>query len=147
MYFFLHWLMMFLNWTRSGVSCGSKDHPRWLWVALCRRTRQSVAFVVGERRKATCQQLWMAIAGGYKQCQTYSDFYSTYRHVFPAASHHYVGKETGETAHLERWNKTLRQRMGRSARQTLSFSKSDAFHETFTKWFIIEYKRDLSLTT
>jgi insertion element IS1 protein InsB len=124
-----------------------KDHPRWLWTALCRRTRQIVAFVIGDRSKVTCHQLWMAIPDGYKQCQTFSDFYTTYRHVFPEASHHCVGKETGETAHIERWNNTLRQRMSRYVRQTLSFSKSDAFHEVFTKWFIVEYNRGLSLTT
>jgi insertion element IS1 protein InsB len=60
---------------------------------------------------------------------------------------HCVGKETGETAHRERWNNTLRQRMSRYVRQTFSFSKSDAFHEAFTKWFIVEYNRGLSLTT
>ena len=123
-----------------------KDHPRWLWAALCRRTRQIIAFVIGDRSKATCHRLWMAIPDGYKQCQTYSDFNTTYQHVFPEASHHCVGKETGETAHRERWNNTLRQRMSRYVRQTFSFSKSDAFHEAFTKWFIVEYNRGLSLT-
>jgi IS1 transposase len=47
-----------------------KDHPRWLWAALCRRTRQSVAFVMGDRRNATCQRFWMAIPDGYQPCQT-----------------------------------------------------------------------------
>ncbi len=28
---------------------GSKKHKRWLWVALCRRTRQVVAYVIGDR--------------------------------------------------------------------------------------------------
>jgi hypothetical protein len=35
-----------------------------------------------------------------------------------------VVKETGETAHVERWNNTLRQRLARFLRMTLSFSKS-----------------------
>ena len=26
-----------------------RSNKRWLWVALCRRTRQVVAFVIGER--------------------------------------------------------------------------------------------------
>lgn len=124
-----------------------KDHLRWLWTALYRRTRQIVAFVIGDRMKATCHQLWMAIPDGYKQCQTFSDFSTTYRHVFPEASHHCVGKETGETAHRERWTTTLRQRMSRSVRHTVSCSTSDAFHEAVTKWFIVEYNRALSLTS
>ena len=41
-----------------------KDQPRWLWTALCRRTRHIVACVIGDRRKATCQRLWMAIQIG-----------------------------------------------------------------------------------
>ena len=32
-----------------------------------------------------------------------------------------VGKETGETAHVERWNNTLRQRLARFVRKTLAF--------------------------
>ena len=100
-----------------------KDQPRWLWAALCRRTRQMVAFVIGERRKTTCQRLWTAVPDGDKQCQTSSDFSLTSRHVFLEASHHGVGKETGETAQRARWNTTLRQRMSRSVRQTFSFSR------------------------
>ena len=54
--------------------------------------------------------------------------------MFPSETHRCVGKETGETAHIERWNNTLRQRIGRYVRQTLSFSKSipDAVAELHT---------------
>jgi insertion element IS1 protein InsB len=34
-----------------------------------------------------------------------------------------VGKETGETAHVERWKNTLRQRLVRFVRMTVSFSR------------------------
>lgn len=34
-----------------------KDAKRWLWVALCRRTRQIVAFVIGDRSEKTCRRL------------------------------------------------------------------------------------------
>jgi transposase-like protein len=30
-----------------------RDNERWLWTALCRRTRQIVAFVIGDRSAAT----------------------------------------------------------------------------------------------
>jgi IS1 family transposase len=43
----------------------------------------------------------------------------------PTSSHQKVGKETGETAHIERLNNTLRQRIGRMVRKTLSFSKKE----------------------
>ncbi len=38
-----------------------KDGPRWLWTAMCRRTRQIVAFAIGDRSKTTCLRLWKAI--------------------------------------------------------------------------------------
>jgi len=34
-----------------------KDQARWLWTTMCRRTRQIVAFAIGDRSKATCLQL------------------------------------------------------------------------------------------
>jgi hypothetical protein len=48
----------------------------------------------------------------------------------PASTQHTaVGKETGETAHVERWNNTLRQRLACFVRMTLSFSKSVLMHK------------------
>jgi insertion element IS1 protein InsB len=114
-----------------------KVPKRWLWTAMCRRTRPSVAFVMGDRRKATCLRLWTAIADEYKHCHTFSDFWIASRQVFPAETPRGVGKESGETAHMQRWKKTLRQRVGRYVRQTLSFSKSDLHHSLFTRSFII----------
>ncbi len=38
-----------------------QSNKRWLWVALCRRTRQVVAFVIGDRSAKTCAQLWSRI--------------------------------------------------------------------------------------
>jgi len=83
--------------------------------------RQIVGFAIGERSKATCLHLWESIPDDYKHCHTFSDFCHAYQHVFPAETHHGVGNETRETAHMERWNNTLRQRVGRYVRETLSF--------------------------
>ncbi len=44
--------------------------------------------------------------------------------VFPSTRHRAVGKETGKTSYIERFNNTLRQRVSRLVRKTLSFSKS-----------------------
>ncbi|CAG0947106.1 hypothetical protein ANRL1_03677 [Anaerolineae bacterium] len=43
-----------------------------------------------------------------------------------------VGKGTGEINHMERWNNTLRQSYARYVRKTLSFAKSDFYHELVT---------------
>ena len=123
-----------------------KDAKRWLWLALCRRTRQVVAFVIGDRSDATCRRLWNKIPESYRACHSYSDFWAAYQKVFSRETHQSVGKESGQTAHVERWNNTLRQRLARFVRKTLSFSKSDVYHSIVAKWFIAEYNLDLSLT-
>ena len=118
-----------------------KSQKRWIWLALCRRTRQIVAYVIGDRSEATCRELWERIPSEYKASRTYSDFWDAYRNVFPAKTHQSVGKESGQTNHIERWNNTLRQRLGRFVRKTLSFSKSDRFHEATLKLFIHRYNQ------
>jgi IS1 family transposase len=50
-----------------------------------------------------------------------------------------VGKDSGETAHVERWNNTLRQRLGRFVRKSLSFSKSEEMHEACLRLFLHSY--------
>ncbi len=118
----------------------ARDNEQWLWTALCRRTRQIVAFVLGDRSVDTCQRLWNAIPPAYRRCRTYTDFWRAYQTVLPNRTHHPVGKETGQTAHRERWYNTLRQRVARFVRKTLPFSKSETNHELVTRWFIIQYK-------
>ena len=90
-----------------------KSTQRWIWMALCRRTRQVVAYYVGDRSEASCRQLWQRVPEVYKACTSYSDFWAAYQKVLPEETHHAVAKETGQTAHVERWNNTLRQRLAR----------------------------------
>jgi len=136
-----------LEWDEIWSFVRKKEDPRWLWTALCRRTRQIVAFAIGDRSKATCPRLWKSIPEEDKHYHTFSDFWAASKQVFPAETQCGVGKETGETAHIERWNNPLRQRVGRSVRQTVSFSKSDEDQEIVTKWFLLQYNLSLSLTT
>src|SRR5919109_4931 len=74
-----------------------------------------------------------------RDCTCYSDFWRAYQAVIPDDQHIAVGKETGETAHVERWNNTLRQRLGRFVRKTLSFSKSLVMHEIALRLFLHRY--------
>ena len=122
-----------------------KGQKRWLWVALNRRTRQVVAFVIGDRSAQSCRKLWLRIPYSYRQGRSYSDFWHAYEQLLTTGKHQLVGKDTGQTAHVERWNCTLRQRLARYVRKTLSFSKSDKFHHLVTKWFIFTYNLSLTL--
>ena len=116
-----------------------KACKRWIWIALCRCTRQVVAYAIGDRSEATCQQLWERIPAAYRAAHCYSDFWEAYQKVIPEEQHTAVGKETGETAHVERWNNTLRQRLGRFVRKALSFSKSEVMHEICLRLFLHRY--------
>ena len=125
-----------------------KKNKRWLWTAICRRTRQIVAYVIGDRSETTCRQLWRCIPDTYKHCQTYSDFWEAYANVFSEETHQSVGKESGQTNHMERWFCSLRQWNARYTRKTLSFSKTDFYHELVTRIFIVRYNlTKLSLST
>lgn len=119
-----------------------KSNKRWIWIALCRRTRQIVAYYVGDRSDDSCRALWERIPEAYKHCHTFSDFWDAYQRVFPADTHRSVGKASGQMAHVERWNNTLRQRLARFVRKTLSFSKSDEMHNKVLKLFIHNYNRE-----
>jgi len=118
---------------------GTRQKKRWVWTALCRRTRQLVAFALGERSEQTCRQWWRHLPPAYKGCRSVSDFWEAYRHVFPRTTHRSTDKASGETGHVERWNTTLRQANARYVRKTLSFSKSDFYHELVTRLFIVRY--------
>ena len=89
-----------------------KTNKRWVWLALCRHTRQVVACVVGGRGIATCRQLWQAVPAIFRQGVCFTDFWDAYQAVIPDELHQAVGKETSLTNHVERFNNTLRQRTG-----------------------------------
>jgi insertion element IS1 protein InsB len=95
-----------------------KANHSWMWMALCRKTRQVVASAIGDRSKQTCQRLWESIPDSSRAGHCFTDFWAAYQAVIPQEQHTAVGKETGETAHVERWNNTLRQRLARFVRMT-----------------------------
>lgn len=116
-----------------------KTRKRWVWLALCRATRQVVAYAIGNRGEATCRRLWERIPEAYRGGCCYSDFWEAYRNVIPTEQHMAVGKDSGETAHVGRWNNTLRQRLGRFVGKSLSFSKSEEMHEVCLRLFLHSY--------
>lgn len=118
---------------------GSKAHEVWIWVALCRRTRQVVAWHYGPRDEATCRYLWEKIPASYKKAFCFSDLWRAYAAVLPPEQHQACRKKQGQTNHVERFNLTLRQRVGRLTRKTLSFSKNLLMHLTHLRHFFVRY--------
>ena len=107
-----------------GSFVGNKGNKQWIWLALDTRTREIVGFYLGDRGEEGARGLRNSLPGVYRQCSVaYTDFWSAYGTVFPFCRHKAVGKETGKTNYIERFNNTLRQRVSRLARETRSFSK------------------------
>ena len=88
-----------------------------------RHTREKVGYHIGDRSVQSTQCLWDSLPETYRQqAICYPDFWEAYQLVFPKQRLSAIGKETGLTNHLERFNNTLRQRVCRLVRKTLSFS-------------------------
>ena len=83
--------------------------------------------------------LWSRIPKAYRAKRTYTDFWKAYCAVLPQRQHRPVGKEEGQTNHIERFNNTLRQRLARLVRKTLSFSKKDEMHQLCLLLFLHDY--------
>jgi len=122
----------------------SKRFQVWIWVAINRRTRQIVGHYCGDRSDESCKAFWEGIPIEYRQCHSYSDFWASYEVMIDSGKHQSVGKESGETAHIERWFNTLRQRLGRFVRKTLSFSKCHWMHEYVLELFIRRYNNEIA---
>ena len=75
----------------------------------------------GDRSRQSAKKLWASLPGVYRQCAVaYTDFWESYKTVIPSKRHRPVGKETGQTNHIERLNNTFRQRISRLVRGLFS---------------------------
>jgi IS1 family transposase len=82
---------------------GRKREQQWLTLALDRETREVVGVAIGKRDRAIARVLWASLRAVYRQCAVcYSDFWEAYVGVLPPKRHRAVGKESGQTAHVER---------------------------------------------
>jgi len=101
----------------------NKGNKQWVWLALDADTREIVGVYIGARDETAAGQLWNSLPGVYRQCAiAYTDFWAAYATVVPSKRHRAVGKQTGKTSLVERLNNTLRQRVSRLVRKTLSNS-------------------------
>jgi IS1 family transposase len=81
----------------------------------------------------------------YLRCASYSDYWKSYRIRLSKGNHQQVGKESGKTNHIERWNTTLRARISRYVRKSLSFSHKLKYHHLVTKLLIVDYNQSCLL--
>ena len=117
----------------------SKQNKQWIWLAIDADSREIVGVFVGERSRHAATGLWQSLPAVYRQCAIcYTDFWEAYDGVLPAKRHRAVGKNTGKTSYIERFNNTIRQRVGRLVRKTLSFSKKLSNH-IGAIWYFVHY--------
>jgi len=119
---------------------GKRANKQWIWIAMDARTRQVIAFHDGDRRRDSAKQLWARIPLVYReQAMFHTDQYEAYMGVIPAQRHRAITKHARKTNHIERFNNTLRQRLSRLVRETLSCSKKLTHHIGAIKYFICHY--------
>src|SRR5262245_5023648 len=63
-----------------------KVNQVWIWLAICRKTRQIVGYALGRRDEATCRKLWHSIPHKYRRGASYTDFWEVYQAVIPVTN-------------------------------------------------------------
>jgi insertion element IS1 protein InsB len=122
-----------------------KARASWIWIALCRQTRQVVAYAVGDRSRQDVSAVVGSASAGVSPGPLLNLLFEGVCFGHPGGAATAVGKETGESAHVERWNNTLRERLARFVRMTLSFSKSEVMHDACLLLFLHRYNRERAI--
>lgn len=121
----------------------NRKNVYYIWLVIDRQSRQVIAFHIGDRSRASARQLWAKIPAHIQQYGLFhTDHWDAYQKVIPEERHLYSTKKKW-TNHVERLNCTLRQRVARLVRETLSFSKTLANHIGAIQFFLCHYNLDL----
>ena len=122
-----------------------KINKKWIWLAIDKDSKEIVGLHVGNRDRIGAKGLWDSLPPVYRQCAVcYTDYWSAYEDILPVKRHRSVGKESGKTNHIERFNCTLRQRVSRLVRKTLSFSKKLENHIGAIWNFVHHYNLEIA---
>src|SRR5438067_1579062 len=115
---------------------GSKAQQRWLWYAIDHATGKILAYVLGSHKNEAFIKL-KSLLKSFGITRFYTNDWGAYeRHIEPEK--HSVCKEN--TQNIERKNLTLRTRIKRLVRKTISFSKKIIMHDSIIGLFINRYK-------
>lgn len=121
-----------------------KGNEQWVWLALDAVTREIVGLHIGDRSSNSALALWQSLPPIYRQCAViYTDRWSAYPTALPSKRHRPVDKDSGFTSYIERFNCTLRQRVSRLVRKSLSFSKKLDNHIAAIWNFVHDYNEKL----
>ena len=98
-----------------------KKNKLWLIKAIDRRTRRTVAWVLGGRDTKTFRRLYNKVKH-LKDCTFYTDDWDAFAKVLPS-ERHIIGK--AHTIDIEHDNSNTRHHLGRFTRRTKVVSKKD----------------------
>ena len=127
------------KWTIKAISSGSGLH----WMPRLGKLLVYILEIVAQYQKSA---LWNSMPPVYRQCAViYTDHWSAYDSVLPSKRHYSVDKDSGCTSYIERFNCTIRQRVSRLVRKSLSFSKKLENHIAAIWSFVHHYNASLQL--
>ena len=113
-----------------------KAEKRWIWVAYDPVHRLVIAYHIGTRGISAAQKFWDKIPTCLQSCYFETDDWDAYKSIIPA-NQHKIGKDL--TFYIEGFNATIRARVSRLVRKTLSFSKFDEWHNLAIGWFFWQF--------
>lgn len=131
--------MMALECDEMWSFVQKKENKAWIWIALCRESRQVMAVYIGDRSAESAIELIKMIPGKEKDQYLYfTDDWDPYQTAIPEGRRIVTIKKKYTNA-VERINCTIRQRVSRLVRKTLSFSKSWQNHLKAIRYFLAHY--------
>ena len=122
-----------------------RDNVYYIWLVMHKESRQIIAFHVGDRSGESAKVLWEKIPPQIREYGLFhTDDWDSYKNIIPQEKHLYCNQKK-YTNHIERFNNTLRQRVSRLVRETLSFSKILVNHIGAIKYYLCYHNLNHSM--
>ena len=108
-----------------------KKNKKWIFKAVDRSTRRTVAYVIGDRNIATFRRLYNKVKHN-KNCKYFTDNWNGFSAILPK-KRHIIGKK--HTILIEQNNSNTRHYLGRMTRRTKIVSHSiEMLNATLKLW-------------
>ena len=130
----------------------SKKNSVYILLAVARNNREIVGCFIGDKNRKSARKLWASLPAVNQQCTVaYTDFWQAYKTVIPPKRPRSVGRQTGQTNHVEQLNNTNRAAgFSTGSRKLIIFQKAQQSHWSdlvLRSWLQCGTGKDLSFTT
>ena len=98
--------------------CLRQSPALWLWIIVCRKSRQVLGLVFGDRSDTMLEQAWADVAPDYREAPVYTDRWGAYGRFFCQKQHQACDKGSGLTSIAEALNTKWRQRQSGLVRRS-----------------------------